>query len=503
MAWYRTGTVNVTNGSVNVVGVGTQFVANVSIGEGFLGPDGRVYEIADVVSNTALTLAAAYQGATANAQAYAILPTQSALADLAAEAAELVNSFAAVRDGVGQGMFPDGTVAVPGIRFANDQDTGFYRIGANTFGISFGGVQGVSFNSGGWIGVGGANINAPFTARIANAGTATQAFLAYNAADSDRGFRIWIGTNGPMLDTNSGVAPLRLGVDGNEYVRILPGSGNVGIGTTNAGAKLEVQGAGGTAEVRIRSTDTAGASVRAYVNGAEAGVIRFFNGGGFGFETSGTERVRIEAGGTLRPSADNSYSLGSASFRWSVVYAGTGTINTSDEREKAWRGDLTDDEYTAGLRVIDELGFFQWNDAVAEKGADGARIHFGVRAQRVWGIFADAGLVEPLSRGKPGATPYAFLCYDEWGAVQEPVIERGTRPAEIPTGEIYKSGKRKGEPKTETVDEPYERYTGKLRTVLKAGDRFGIRPDQLCLFLLAVQGRRQTEIEKRLAALEK
>src|SRR5688500_63985 len=107
MAWYRTGTVNVTNGSVNVVGVGTAFVANVSIGEGFLGPDGRVYEVANVVSNTALTLSAVYQGATANAQTYAILPTQSALADLAAEAAELVASFAAVRDGVGEGMFGD------------------------------------------------------------------------------------------------------------------------------------------------------------------------------------------------------------------------------------------------------------------------------------------------------------------------------------------------------------------------------------------------------------
>ena len=42
MAWYRTGTVTVTNGSATVTGAGTDFVSNTQIGECFLGPDGRV-----------------------------------------------------------------------------------------------------------------------------------------------------------------------------------------------------------------------------------------------------------------------------------------------------------------------------------------------------------------------------------------------------------------------------------------------------------------------------
>ena len=68
----------------------------------------------------------------------------------------------------------------------------------------------------------------------------------------------------------------------------------------------------------------------------------------------------------------------------------------------------------AARRIALELGFYQWNDAIAEKGAAGARLHFGVRAQAVWAIMADEGLIDPLV---PAATPdsrYAFLCYDRW-----------------------------------------------------------------------------------------
>jgi hypothetical protein len=36
----------------------------------------------------------------------------------------------------------------------------------------------------------------------------------------------------------------------------------------------------------------------------------------------------------FRPQVDNTYSNGTAANRWSVIYAGTGTINTSDARSK-------------------------------------------------------------------------------------------------------------------------------------------------------------------------
>jgi hypothetical protein len=141
MAWYRAGTVSVANGSAVVTGANANFVSNTQQGEAFLGPDGRVYEVAQVVSATQLLLGTNYQGASAAGQGYALMPTSSFARDLALGAAQLLNTFAAVRDGVGAGLFPDGSAATPAVRFLNDQDTGMYRAGANVLGFSIGGTS--------------------------------------------------------------------------------------------------------------------------------------------------------------------------------------------------------------------------------------------------------------------------------------------------------------------------------------------------------------------------
>lgn len=49
---------------------------------------------------------------------------------------------------------------------------------------------------------------------------------------------------------------------------------------------------------------------------------------------TGVERMRIDNSGNTLPGSDNTFTLGSASRRWSNIYAANGTINTSDEREK-------------------------------------------------------------------------------------------------------------------------------------------------------------------------
>jgi len=48
----------------------------------------------------------------------------------------------------------------------------------------------------------------------------------------------------------------------------------------------------------------------------------------------GVLRLRITAAGTTEPGADNAYNLGSASRRWSDIYAVNSVINTSDKRLK-------------------------------------------------------------------------------------------------------------------------------------------------------------------------
>lgn len=124
MAWYRVGTVNVTNNSNTVVGIGTAWVQAAAIGETFLGPDGGLYEITGINSNTSLSINPAYKGHTSTAQNYALMPTQGYLRDLAAQAAALVASYASVRDGAGQGKFAAGTVAAPSLRGTADENTG-------------------------------------------------------------------------------------------------------------------------------------------------------------------------------------------------------------------------------------------------------------------------------------------------------------------------------------------------------------------------------------------
>ena len=140
MAWYRTGTVAVTNNSNVVTGTGTSWVDGASIGETFLGPDAQVYEITSIVSGTSLRISPNYKGGTATAQAYAIMPTQGYLRDLAAQAAALVNSYQAVRDGAGAGKFAAGTAAAPSVRGAADENTGLNLPGSDVLQLVTGGV---------------------------------------------------------------------------------------------------------------------------------------------------------------------------------------------------------------------------------------------------------------------------------------------------------------------------------------------------------------------------
>lgn len=112
----------------------------------------------------------------------------------------------------------------------------------------------------------------------------------------------------------------------------------------------------------------------------------------------------LEQAGNWLPGADAAYNVGSASFRLNTVYASTGTINTSDKREKQQITDLSDAEKAAATQLKGMIRKFKWNSSVEEKG-DGARWHVGVMAQEVRDVFAEQGL---------DAHEYGLLCYDEW-----------------------------------------------------------------------------------------
>jgi hypothetical protein len=115
--------------------------------------------------------------------------------------------------------------------------------------------------------------------------------------------------------------------------------------------------------------------------------------------------VEVLSTGVVRPTTDNTQNLGSASNRWATVFAGTGTINTSDEREKQDILEFSESEKRVAVRLKSLIKTFRFRNAVEVKG-NIARIHVGVIAQEVIAAFASEGL---------DATRYGILCYDEWG----------------------------------------------------------------------------------------
>jgi hypothetical protein len=117
---------------------------------------------------------------------------------------------------------------------------------------------------------------------------------------------------------------------------------------------------------------------------------------------SSGQGVFVNSSTNFAPSADNAMTCGSSGFRWTTVYATTGTINTSDATQKEQIADLSEAELAVARRIKGLFKTFKFKDAVAAKGA-GARKHIGVMAQDVQAAFAAEGL---------DAAEYGVFCSD-------------------------------------------------------------------------------------------
>lgn len=126
----------------------------------------------------------------------------------------------------------------------------------------------------------------------------------------------------------------------------------------------------------------------------------------------GAERVRIDHDGHYVPFNDNAQSMGTPAKRLGVVFAGSGSINTSDEREKRDIGAVPDD-------WLDAWGAVQWS---RYKFRDGKRWHIGLVAQRVHKAFKRRGLdafeIGLLCRDRIGRRTRWGLRYDECFALE-------------------------------------------------------------------------------------
>lgn len=615
MAWVSSGTVTVTNGNATVTGAGTDWFGAMQNGWGFVGPDGRVYEILTVDSADTITLKTPYQGSTAAGQAYAVFPTGSHNLDLVAALQQLLSNYQGVYDTMGQGRFTGDIV------FNADRDTGIGNPSSNEVGLKAGGdwqlrlkggqASGAAVQSSpsdatagllalvGAFGWGGAALNPPNSDldqigavggvynfepstenRPSNVGygvalhmpthaeawtqiafgrlpSGSYPYIYYRtkvAAEQPTQWRavlvldendrtpqnMEIRNSGPFLaitDSDTGVKHILSAnsTAGHLYLKTdsaenMPNSAllietqgvrqmaiakdeidiNVPIGTylgigaaaTSPATALHIKGTG--------VTDSKMTVERSGVTGA-VGVVSqdlLLNGtgntgtnGGINFYTGGGSNMRLAPDGTLRPANDGTQNLGNASYRWDVVYASTGSINTSDARTKTDIQDLDEAERRAAIKAKGLLKKYRLRDAVAKKG-DAARWHFGIIAQELAAAFEDEGL-DPWR--------YGVLCWDEWWSaefeipaetapIMREVVERvvHTYPVLNDAGEPTGETREKVEEVRKKIDTGEVKIIEPARTELRKydreeeapegaeyHDRQGVRYDELFAFILA------------------
>ncbi len=294
-----------------------------------------------------------------------------------------------------------------------------------------------------------------------------------------------------------------IGIDGNTMWFSLPQYSASRIfnwyGGTTSIANLTAQGSLTlSASARVNATDPlfylhesdAAANAKMWSWRAVAGQMRLTAGDDaysthntiLSVDRSGATPTQINVHVPVIPAADNVHNLGSGSFRFGTVYAGTGTINTSDAGEKTEMEPVSPALQRAVRRVMKSVGVFQWLDAVARKGEASARLHVGPTAQAV----AEAFRAEGLDPNR-----YALFCED---AIVETVVTK-TRVRRPPLAEETEAHAKAfaNLPEDERPDIP-EFWTDdervETRPVLDSKGnpliRLGLRYDQLMMLALAV-----------------
>ena len=345
--WNRAGTVTVTNGSAVVTGNGTNFsFPNAQPGQAFIGPNGLPIEILSVDSATQLTLAVPYTGATANGQPFAILPTASFANDLALAFSGFKNLYGAMLDTIGQGMFPDGSAAAPGMRFTADQDTGLRRVAANVLALTTGGQD--ILTAGTYVGIGTGN---PLHKLHVNSFSTDPTFALIG--NNTNGIGIGIRGDGfPAVLSYLGTGMAfggGLGGSTIEYGRF-DSSGRLGIGTTEPRSRHHVKAAVG-GEIACFETPAARAGGNGYLSfydtggrksywgyGSLSDDFNIYNecaGGAITFGTVALERARIDSAGNFLVGAtsgschifDKPGAQGTLQFRVNAAQLGTAPLS--------------------------------------------------------------------------------------------------------------------------------------------------------------------------------
>lgn len=335
-------------------------------------------------------------------------------------------------------------------------------------------------------------------------------------------------------------------------------AGNVAIGNTSPPAEARLQVVGGAIMVERNATGTFGdfdnrgqlilcgatnASKRLAMGvdttaGTMFGVIQAIEASvttrALALNPGGGELHLSSGSSVVRPGSDNAQNLGASGNRWATVFAGTGTINTSDAREKDQILPITDD-------LLDK-----WSgvEAVSFKFKGRNRTHFGYTAQQVlesmgedaftYALLCKDAITKPVKRTvkKLVQKTEAKTINDETIEVIDgvPTVVVKTREVQEPVFEMVQVIGADGKPvmverEVETEGEPDEdgNPTKTTQTITEprlhpvpvmveseveetidepAGDRLGLRYDQCAVIEAAWTRRELNRALARIAALE-
>ena len=300
--------------------------------------------------------------------------------------------------------------------------------------------------------------------------------LMFGDAEQDNTGRItYAHVDNHMRFQTNGSEAMRIDASGNVMVaKTSLGTGNVGIELRSDGL-LAATRSGNRPLLVNRETDD-GQLVLFQKDTLTVGSINSSGGSDLVITTdtgnAGSSGWQLQVNSIINPTkagvkTDDAIDLGSGSYRMRDLYAGNGTIQTSDGREKQDIEELTEAEQRVAVACKSLMRKFRWKSAVEEKGDD-ARIHFGIIAQDLQAAFEAEGL---------DAGRYAMFISSTWWetqtevpAVAEEVDEDGNVITEAQ--EAYT--------RTDTYDTAEEAPEGAVERT-----RLGVRYPELLAFIIS------------------
>lgn len=500
MAWYSAGTIQVAANGTTATGTGTAFLGNVRVGDGItIAGSTALHEVTGVTSNTQLTFSPAYAGSAGSGKTYRVSPILGYDKDLS-------DAFNAIRLQWGTQLS-----ALQPWAYAASAGQALMDLGGSDSGRAV--FVGTPAQGRAALALGSAALLA--------ASSFAQAFL--NAANlaAQRAALSLTPASGATDETNGAVWVGNLegmfGLGGRPVIANTLALMNAKKATqffysnvVSAENPYPVYGSG----VHIDYPSSANRAVE-FFGGVNGTSTRIFYRATSANDTYNAPVEALHSGnssalpitGSLSPATDNNVSYGVAARRPSVIYAGTGTINTSDAREKSEVRKLTDAELSAAKDLASEIGAYRWLAEVERKG-DEAREHIGMTVQRAIEVMESHGL-DPFN--------YGFICYDAWEqeTVEHPAeyeeVEVLAVYEQIPVEAVHDEDGNEVEP-AHFIDgaelEPARFEQGDLIRVAwtevtqEAGDRYSFRMDELYAFIAAGANQRTRALEERLARLE-